>query len=264
MENRRTYFKNICKVLSWPILFTIGQFFIQYIFVAIFNSKERGTLTEVEFLKYIKKDEYILKLNNYINSKIILIMFISIIIFLPLFYKICKKYKEKGKTKIFIPIILGISISLTYNILIYYLNKYFNFTDAYKLSSVPIFVQIISSGMLGPILEEYLFRCIVYNKLKEFNKDKKAIILTGIIFALFHSNIINGIYAFIINFVLIYLYNKYKTIKAPIIMHIVLNTTIIILLPLILKDYLIFNLYLLIISIFILIVVNYYLKKVNL
>ena len=35
------YIKNIFNVLIWPILFMIGQFLIQYIFVAIFNNKEQ-------------------------------------------------------------------------------------------------------------------------------------------------------------------------------------------------------------------------------
>ena len=56
------------------------------------------------------------------------------------------------------------------------------------------------------------------------------------------------------------LYEKYKTIKAPILMHIFLNTTIILTMPLILKNYLVFNLYLLIVSIFILIVIKKQLK----
>ena len=59
MKNSLKYIKNIFKVLIWPIIFMVGQFFIQYIFVAIFNSKERGTLTEKEFLKHIKTEEYI-------------------------------------------------------------------------------------------------------------------------------------------------------------------------------------------------------------
>ena len=68
MKNSFKYIKNIFKVLIWPIIFMVGQFFIQYIFVAIFNSNERGTFTEKEFLEHIKTEEYITKLNNYINS----------------------------------------------------------------------------------------------------------------------------------------------------------------------------------------------------
>jgi len=261
MKNSFKYIKNIFKVLIWPILFMIGQFFIQYIFVSIFNSKERGTLNNSAFLEYIKTEEYINKLNNYINSKTLVIILITMIIFVPIFLKIYKKYRKNNTFKInnlFIPMLLGISISLTYNISLYSLNKILNFTNIFELSKLPIIVQIISSGICGPILEELIFRGIVYNKLKTFNKKSIAIILTSVIFGVIHNNIINCIYAFFVSFVLIYLYEKYKTLKAPMIMHMFLNITIILILPLIIKNYLIFNLYLLIVSIISLIILVLY------
>ena len=42
IKNSLKYIKNILKTLIWPILFVIGQILIEYIFVAIFNSKEKG------------------------------------------------------------------------------------------------------------------------------------------------------------------------------------------------------------------------------
>lgn len=264
MKNSFKYIKNIFKVLFWPILFMIGQFFIQYIFVAIFNNKERVIFTELEFLEYIKTEKYISKLNNYIESKTLLIMLITMIVLIPIFYKVYRKYKQENTFKlknILIPVALGISISLIYNITLYNLNNVLNFTDLFKLSKLPIIVQIICSGICGPILEELVFRGIVYNKLKKFNKKMTAIILASVIFCIMHTNIINGIYAFGISFILIYLYEKYKTLKAPILMHICLNTTIILVLPLILKNYLVFNLYLLIISVVILLIIRKYIKK---
>ena len=161
------------------------------------------------------------------------------------------------------PIVLGITISLIYNIILFYLNNKFNFTNNFEISNIPLIIQIISSGILGPILEELVFRGIVYNKLKTFNKPKTSMILTSIIFALFHSDIVNVIYAFIVSFVLIYLYEKYKSLKAPILMHIFLNTTIILMLNLIIKNFIVFNLYLLIVSIIILLVLKIYLKNPN-
>ena len=62
--------------------------------------------------------------------------------------------------------------------LIYYvfqLNNLFYFTNKFEINSIPIMVQIICSGICGPILEELVFRGIVYNKLK----DKKMEIERG-------------------------------------------------------------------------------------
>ena len=264
MKKGLKYIKNIIKVLIWPIIFMIGQFFIQYGFIASFNNKEKVGFSDSEFLEHIKTEEYISKLNNYINSKTLIIILITMIIFIPIFNKLYKKYKRENTFKlnnIFIPIALGICISLIYNIIVYSLNIKFNFTNIFELSKLPIIVQIISSGICGPILEEFLFRGLVYNKLKTFNKKKSSIILTSLIFALFHNNLVNAIYAFIVSFALIYLYERYKSLKAPIIMHIALNTTIIILLPLILYNYLVFNLYLLIMSILVFVILVKHIKN---
>ena len=257
MKNSFKYLKKILKVLIWPIIFIIGSFFINYIFVAIFNSKIN--LNNSELLEYVKTIEYKDRLNSYINANSVIIAIITAIIFIPLFLKIFKKYKQENNFNIknvFLPVILGITISLTYNILVFSLNNVFHFTNNYELSSVPILVSLICSGIIGPILEELIYRGIVYNKLKEFNNKKYSIILTSLIFALFHNNLVNAIYAFIVSFIFIYLYEKNKSLKAPIIMHISLNTTIILMLKLIIYNYTLFNLYLLIVSIIILLIIK--------
>lgn len=264
MINTLKYIRNIFKVLIWPVVYMIGQFFIQYIFVAIFNLKEKGNMTNSEFLKHIKTIEYQDKLNSYIDSNALLIVGISMLIFIPIFYNLYKKYKVKNNFKLkdtIIPIFFGISISLVYNILLFNLNSVIYFTNRFNGNNLSLLVQIISSGILGPILEELIFRGVVYNKLKEFNKPMRAIILTSIIFGIIHFDIVNAIYAFGVSFILIYLYEKYKTLKAPIIMHISLNTTIILMLDLITKGFLIFNLYLLIVSILILLILKKIISK---
>ncbi len=256
--------KNIFKILIWPIIFMLGQFFIQYIFVAIFNAKEKGSMTTEAFLEYIKTDEYNLKLNNFIDSRILIIGLIVAIIFIPLFYRLFKKYKVKNNFKIndiIIPILFGISISLIYNITLFNLNNVFYFTNIFEPVQLPLIVNILTSGILGPIIEEFLFRGIVYNRLKEFNSPMKSMIITGILFGIFHIDIINAIYGFGVNFILIYLYEKYKSLKAPIIMHISLNTIILIMFNLIVKNYMIFNLYLLVVSILVLLILKKIIKK---
>lgn len=264
MKNSFKYIKNIFKVLIWPIIFIIGQFFIQYIFVAFFNSKEKGTMTNNEFLNYISTIDYQNKLNNFINSNALLIIIITMILFVPIFYNVFKKYKRKSSFKfkdIFIPILFGISISLIFNILLFNINNIIYFTDKFELSNLNVITQLICSGICGPILEELLFRGIVYNKLKEFNKPIIAIIITSIIFGLMHFDFINAIYGFGVSFILIYLYEKHKTLKATIIMHISLNVTIILMSSLITRNFTIFNLYLLIVSILILLILKIFIKK---
>ena len=83
-----------------------------------------------------------------------------------------------------------------------------------------------------------------------------AIILTSILFGIIHTNIINAVYAFGVSFMFIYLYEKYESLKAPISMHMSLNITIILMLRLIIYNFIPFNLYLLIVSIIILLIIK--------
>ena len=89
-------------------------------------------------------------------------------------------------------------------------------------------ILIISSGIVGPILEELLFRGIVYNDLKKFNMVKQSMILCTIIFAIFHGSISQIIYAYIIGYVLIYLYKYTNNLIYPITFHIISNTIVVI------------------------------------
>ena len=106
---------------------------------------------------------------------------------------------------------------------------------------------LISSGIIGPIYEEVLFRYIFLNKLKQFNTTKKAIIINSLIFALIHINPIKICYAFILGLILNITYKKYKNIKAPIIIHISANIIVLFIST--------FNIYILVLS-FIILLIN--------
>lgn len=239
------YIKNIFKVLKWPITFIIGQFLIQFIFVLFFNFKTS--------FKFVNTTSYEIELSKYLDNYNFLIALISFIIFFLIFQKNYQKFKNNYMNKInisgiIILVLFGVSISIIYNLIVYYLNLSYNFTTLYDVSSTNLLIQIICSGILGPILEEYLFRGIVYNNLKTFNKTKTSIIITTIIFSIVHTNIINSIYAFLIGFIFIYAYEKYKNINACIIIHMAANTSIIFMLYIIIKNILWLNIIIFIIS----------------
>lgn len=210
------------KIIILPIIFLIGEFLINYIFVSYFNYKYYAN---TDFISIINTIEYQNKLNTFINNNTLLIIFITGIIFIPVFYLLYKKYKIINKLKfnyVIKYILLGVLLSTTYNL-------YLSLIIDYKVSKLPILVQIISSGIIGPVIEELLFRGIIYNKLKEFNNTNKAMIISTIIFSLVHLNIIDMIYTLFVGYILVNIYNKHNNLKYPIILHISLNISVIIL-----------------------------------
>lgn len=156
---------------------------------------------------------------NNIIPYILLIFYILAIIYL---YK--KNYIEEQKLnnrKYFSLILLGISIAIFLNMIIYLL------VPSTTKVTIPVYLSLISSGIIGPIYEEILFRYLLYNRLKSKYSIRKSILITTIIFALIHISSIKIIYAFILGLILNITYEKYHNIKAPILIHIAANTIVI-------------------------------------
>lgn len=280
MSNILNYIKNIFKVLIWPIIFIVGQFLLVIIFGIVFNTtkfnairlanenKENSELTII-FNEYLKTEQYQNDLQDYISDNALIITIITFMIFGFIFYKVYKKYHNDYNQKIEIKsigilIILGMVLNLSYNLILGSLNKFFTFTNNYDAINISVLTYIVCTGILGPILEELLFRGIVFNKLKTFNKQMRSILLVTLIFALFHSNPVQMLYAFCLGFILIYVYEKYKNIIAPMIVHIASNIMNIFTCMLIINDNYVLNLLLLILSLIILIIIYMNMMKKDL
>ncbi len=94
---------------------------------------------------------------------------------------------------------------------------------ARALYSSAFWIRIIGNGFLVPISEELVFRGVFYNRLKEVASIKKAAVITCLIFAVYHGNLVQMIYAGIMSAMMIFVYEKYGSVKAPIAAHIVAN-----------------------------------------
>ena len=124
-------------------------------------------------------------------------------------------------------------------------------------------ITLISTGIIGPIIEELMFRGIIYNELKLKVSPMKAILLTTLFFAIIHFNILQIIYTFAVGFLFIFFYEKYKDIKAAIILHMTLNITTTLFLTLLTKNIFILNYSIFIISLIVLFIVFKYTKIIK-
>lgn len=113
-------------------------------------------------------------------------------------------------------ILIGIGITSIYNMIIFKMGLGNEIAIDFN-----IVLNIISSGIIGPIFEEFLFRYDLIRRLEKFNSNKYVIILlSSVIFALFHTGITTIIYALIVGLINSYIYMKDKDIIKPIIIHI--------------------------------------------
>ncbi len=104
-------------------------------------------------------------------------------------------------------------------------------TTVGNIGPVPNFIYFV---LCAPIFEELLFRKAVISRISEYG-DRIAILLSAFLFGLFHGNLLQGGYAFILGIFFGYVFVKTGRIIYSIIMHMFVNFTCTFLGPLLMK-----------------------------
>ena len=86
-----------------------------------------------------------------------------------------------------------------------------------------IAVTIVSSVIFAPVVEELLFRTLMYRRMKSVFRGHTAIIVSALFFAVGHASVLQLAYGFIMGIVLAVLYDRRNTILAPVAMHMAAN-----------------------------------------
>ncbi|MFQ5974876.1 MAG: lysostaphin resistance A-like protein [Candidatus Hydrothermarchaeales archaeon] len=81
-------------------------------------------------------------------------------------------------------------------------------------------------GVLDPIVEEVLFRGVVHTAFQNKDGFKKGLIVSSLVFALAHLDLLVLPILFIMGAVLAYVYYKTESLLAPVLMHMTNNTLV--------------------------------------
>lgn len=170
----------------------------------------------------------------------VIMMAIASVISIPILAYMMKRDKVKERAVGIVPnkkaplskylLIAGISISfaLGLNNLIL-LADLATYSEAYQEAAQTFYasdfiVQIIVLGILTPVTEEFMFRGLIYKRLRRDMKSVvSAIIFSGLVFGFYHGNLVQSIYGCLSGFLLAYLYEKFGSLKAPILAHMLMN-----------------------------------------
>jgi len=111
---------------------------------------------------------------------------------------------------------------------LFFISNLVSLSTAYEETMAALYtpslaVQIICLGILVPVCEELVFRGLMYKRLREYTGFISAMIYTAFVFAFAHINLVQAVYAFAMALVFAFLYEKYGSVKAPIIAHITAN-----------------------------------------
>ena len=153
---------------------------------------------------------------------------------LSLFFNIDIKngrIKKRGQIKamdFIMAIVGGAGVSIALNIVIALTNMAGKDTTFVEVSDMitsnPLFITIICAGILIPIVEEILFRGLIFNRIKCQYNFVAGLLISSLLFGIYHGNIVQGIYATLLGIFLGFAYHKTKSILIPIFIHMGGNT----------------------------------------
>lgn len=83
----------------------------------------------------------------------------------------------------------------------------------------PFVIEFLLAAVLAPILEEILLRGLVYGRMRAFSGIAGAAVVSSLIFAVFHGNVVQGIYAFFMGCFLCLVYEKSGSLRLAILAH---------------------------------------------
>lgn len=217
--------RTIYPILIYFTITIIVQIIIYNIFVYQISSANPG----------ITSDMLTDMLDGRVTKSAMMINVIAGVIIIPVLSIILKQDKKSREEKSVIvkkeeyiyPFLAGIFMCLGCNWLIDMsgiINIFTGFNEvADSLYGGSIIFEFIAMVIIAPLLEEILFRGIIFARLREYMSVKVAIVISALIFGIIHGNVVQGIYAFIIGICLAYIYERYNTLLAAVLFHMAAN-----------------------------------------
>ena len=98
--------------------------------------------------------------------------------------------------------------------------------DSYVESSSAIDGSVmawITAVLMAPVLEEIVFRGLMYTRLKKGLPAIIAAIITSLAFGIAHGTVIWAIYTFVFSMILIWVFEKFQSLTACIVLHMAYN-----------------------------------------
>lgn len=132
-------------------------------------------------------------------------------------------------------VLLGITASLALNILVELASAAMGGSETQILDSekyevvesiqysVPVWLGIVLYGILSPIVEEMVFRGVLYSRIKKFYSVTKAVVFSALLFGAFHANLPQFLYGTAMGVLIALCYEYSGCFAAPVLMHMSAN-----------------------------------------
>lgn len=139
-----------------------------------------------------------------------------------------KAKKEIGMTVL--TVVLAFTVSLGFNALLT-LTGFANSSQAYQKVAdrqygVAFAAGLVLYGVISPLAEEVVFRGVIYNRLCRLYNPVIGIVVSGLLFGIFHGNPVQAVYGACLGMLMAYLYERSGKFRIPFLFHAVANLTV--------------------------------------
>lgn len=236
MNIKRTL-KDLWRLIYPVIIYFAVAFIVQFAAVRVIASAAvaNGTITAAGKSTAELQEE----LNSLINRYSLHLTALTNVVLIPIYILLLRgdekkrrnslgiRYTAPGIKRLWVVFVLGMSAAVSVNVIVS-LSQIARFSPKYQqvsevIYSGGLFMEIVSAVIAAPILEELFFRGMIYKRLRDMINVKAAVVISALFFGAFHGNLVQFVYAFIIGLMLAYVYEKFKTIWAPVIFHVGAN-----------------------------------------
>lgn len=236
MNIKRTL-KDLWRLIYPVIIYFAVAFIVQFAAVRVIASAAvaNGTITAAGKNTAELQEE----LNSLINRYSLHLTALTNVVLIPIYILLLMgdekkrrnslgiRYTAPGIKRLGVVFVLGMSAAVSVNVIVS-LSQIARFSPKYQqvsevIYSGGLFMEIVSAVIAAPILEELFFRGMIYKRLRDMINVKAAVVISALFFGAFHGNLVQFVYAFIIGLMLAYVYEKFKTIWAPVIFHVGAN-----------------------------------------
>lgn len=220
--------KVILLIILYGLIYYSFQYFIGAILGALFFIT-RAAISGTDFYEFYLNDG----MGVIVSITVILAAIFSFIIYLAIFAlrklkitKICNFKKLKFS---YIPasFILGISICFLNSSLLamlakadffkYYIQQYQSLNQ--WLSETNTILLVMALALAAPLIEEIIFRGMIFYELKQIMPVFLVVIIQGLLFGIYHFNIVQFIYGSFLGIMFGLVYSWTQNLWVPVILH---------------------------------------------
>ena len=239
--------KEKCKAIAWSGLYlvidlaslTLLSFILSFVVMVagiqlgMFSADQMQNFQGVlaKLIQYIQQGNPLMIL-NFVQELITLACFGLWYYFREKKYQYRPNYKKAFSIKNVLSI-AGIAFLGQYAldllmILVYFVMpgifaQYVDLMKNLEINAANPVLMIFCVGIFGPLVEEVLFRGMVFGKLRRVFSFWPAALISGAIFGLYHMNLVQGIYAGVFGIILAYVFEKTETIWGCYLLHALFN-----------------------------------------